>query len=67
MPLLGYEKIQEMQIFTQYLRIPSVHPNIDYGKSEGYILENLLLAKFQSRVLNFFAHKPIFLSLNTAR
>lgn len=27
-----YENNEEIKIFREYLRIPSVHPNIDYGK-----------------------------------
>jgi len=27
-----WEKNEEIQIFQEYLRIPSVHPNIDYSK-----------------------------------
>ena len=28
-----WEENEEIQIFREYLRIPSVHPNIDYRKS----------------------------------
>lgn len=27
-----WENNEEIQIFREYLRIPSVHPNVDYGK-----------------------------------
>lgn len=26
-----WEKNEEIQLFREYLRIPSVHPNVDYG------------------------------------
>lgn len=29
--MTDWEKNEEIQIFREYLRIPSVHPNIDYG------------------------------------
>lgn len=29
---------EEIKIFRQYLRIPSVHPNINYGESATYSL-----------------------------
>lgn len=28
----SWENNEEIEIFREYLRIPSVHPNIDYGK-----------------------------------
>lgn len=28
----AWENNEEIKIFREYLRIPSVHPNIDYGK-----------------------------------
>lgn len=27
---------EELEIFREYLRIPSVHPNIDYGKNSHW-------------------------------
>lgn len=27
----AWENNEEIQIFREYLRIPTVHPNIDYG------------------------------------
>lgn len=27
-----WENNEEIKIFREYLRIPSVHPNVDYGK-----------------------------------
>lgn len=28
----------EIEVFREYLRIPSVHPNIDYGKYVSFLL-----------------------------
>lgn len=28
----NWEKNEEIQILQEYLRIPSVHPNVDYGE-----------------------------------
>lgn len=28
----AWENNEEIELFREYLRIPSVHPNIDYGK-----------------------------------
>lgn len=30
--MANWENNEEIQIFREYLKIPSVHPNIDYGK-----------------------------------
>lgn len=27
-----WENNEEIQIFREYLKVPSVHPNIDYGR-----------------------------------
>lgn len=27
---------EEIEIFREYLRIPTVHPNVNYGKIQGY-------------------------------
>lgn len=29
-----WENNEEIKIFREYLRIPSVHPNVDYGKTD---------------------------------
>lgn len=29
--VVDYELNEEIQLFREYLRIPSVHPNVDYG------------------------------------
>lgn len=29
--MTDYENNEEIKIFREYLRIPTVHPNIDYG------------------------------------
>lgn len=29
--MADYENNEEIKIFREYLRIPTVHPNIDYG------------------------------------
>jgi hypothetical protein len=34
-----WENNEEIKIFREYLRIPSVHPNIDYGEHETQIDE----------------------------
>lgn len=31
----AWENNEEIEIFREYLRIPSVHPNIDYGKDKN--------------------------------
>lgn len=30
----SWEDNEEIKLFREYLRIPSVHPDIDYGKSD---------------------------------
>jgi aminoacylase len=30
----SYESNEEIEIFREYLRIPSVHPDIDYGEQQ---------------------------------
>lgn len=30
--MVNWENNEEIKIFQEYLRIPSVNPNIDYGK-----------------------------------
>lgn len=32
-----WDSNEEIKHFREYLRIPSVHPNIDYGKLHTYI------------------------------
>lgn len=39
----NYENNEEIKIFRDYLRIPTVHPNIDYGK---YCSSNFTTIKF---------------------
>jgi hypothetical protein len=41
-----WEENEEIQIFREYLRIPSVHPNIDYGKLDGKAVK-LVVMKFR--------------------
>lgn len=31
-----WENNEEIQIFREYLRIPTVHPNIDYGNKSNF-------------------------------
>jgi len=33
-----WENNEEIKIFREYLRIPSVHPNVDYSKSFNFRL-----------------------------
>lgn len=39
----NWESNEEIQILREYLRIPSVHPDVDYGKSEYFSIEFLFL------------------------
>lgn len=53
-----WENNEEIKIFREYLRIPSVHPNIDYGNFlnfEKYIqkLNFVAFSSFQSHVWSF--------------
>lgn len=32
-----WESNEEIQIFREYLRIPSVHPDVNYGKFRSHI------------------------------
>lgn len=51
-----WEANEEIQFFREYLRIPSVHPNPDYGGYMDYtnrIYENVFLIPLQSRVWSF--------------
>jgi len=46
-----WENNEEIQIFREYLQIPTVHPNVDYGKfhpneiSNGKFSEKLIFYK----------------------
>lgn len=50
----AWENNEEIKIFREYLRIPSVHPNIDYGKSiqnsVKKILSGFLFNKYVSQI-----------------
>lgn len=35
-----WENNEEIQIFREYLQIPSVHPNIDYRKKKALLIFN---------------------------
>lgn len=37
----AWENNEEIKIFREYLRIPSVHPNIDYSKLKLLLFFNL--------------------------
>lgn len=41
-----WENNDEIQILREYLRIPSVYPNIDYGKSLEWFGNLLEIMKF---------------------
>lgn len=34
----SWENNDEIEVFREYLRIPSVHPNVDYGKFSDFKL-----------------------------
>ena len=38
-----WETNKEIQIFREYLRIPSVHPNVDYGKFYLQLIQKALI------------------------
>lgn len=54
----AWENNEEIKIFREYLRIPSVHPNIDYGnfhnfKKYAQKLNLVADSSFQSHVWSF--------------
>lgn len=57
-----WENNEEIQIFREYLRIPSVHPNISYGNLFFTLFllkkfKNMLDLCFQNHVWNFLNDK----------
>lgn len=36
----NWKNNEEINIFREYLRIPSVHPNVDYGECSKHVREN---------------------------
>lgn len=50
--MTDYENNEEIKIFREYLRIPTVHPNIDYGK----IFNNIILSIQSNQALSLFIH-----------
>lgn len=56
-----WENNQEIQLFREYLRIPTVHPNVDYGDIFFVpILQKLIAAK----LLIFFTAKTSLFFVN---
>lgn len=48
--MTNWENNEEIKIFREYLKIPSVHPNIDYGNYFDQTYKDLFLIYFQNPV-----------------
>lgn len=56
----AWENNEEIKLFREYLRIPSVHPNIDYGKDIKICWTDQLNFSRDKRIIH--CHKSVNLS-----
>lgn len=53
----SWKNNEEIKIFQEYLRIPSVHPNIEYGEEPNYLnrfyFNSFIFFLFKNPVLSF--------------
>lgn len=58
----SWDMDEEIQIFREYLRFPTVHPNIDYRESQSLKVKIKIFLKFRfnfssaMKVKKFFTH-----------